>query len=341
MHGFLPVTRGDLLSVIVIGRNESANLPRCFASIREMRPVPGLATEVIYVDGGSDDDSMSVVRSLGMVRILGGEKPRRAAENRNIGMREARGAYIQFLDGDMTLDPEWCVEAYAYLLHHPGAAAVCGNLLEARESVIHQAQELDWGAREGDIRHCGGAAFWRTEVLAKLGGFPEQVRYGEEPYLCWRVRNELHLTIHQMNRTMATHDLGHDSFGDYWRRCTRTGRAYAEIADRFARTDAPLWLRESRMNVLWAIAIVGCFALPALVCRWWAFTAWILLAGVIARKAWQVARHGKPPRIALVYAAHTYFSKIPLALGELLWAFDRLRARMVSSSRRGPRSPGT
>jgi glycosyltransferase involved in cell wall biosynthesis len=331
--------RRGRLSIVVIGYNEGTNLSQCFASIRSMRRVAGLDTEVIYVDGGSDDDSVSVAQDAGVPLVLGGEKRRRAAENRNLGMQAASGEYVQFLDGDMTLDPEWCVAAHAFMTKSPGVAAVCGNLHEVRENVFYRAMELDWGVREGAIRHCGGAALWRKEILEKLGGFPEDVRYGEEPYLCWRVRNELHLVIYQLNRPMVTHDLGHTSFGDYWRRCVRTGRAYAEIADHFARTKDPLWLHEALMNVFWAAALVIAIALPCFFRSWWAAATWVLIACLVLRKMWQALRQGMPARTSLVYAVHTYLSKIPLATGEVLWALHRIRTCLISRFKKNTESP--
>jgi cellulose synthase/poly-beta-1,6-N-acetylglucosamine synthase-like glycosyltransferase len=269
---------------------------------------------------------------------LGGEKRRRAAENRNLGIQAASGEYVQFLDGDMTIDSDWCEAARAFLEQSPQVAAVCGNLHEVRESVLYRAMELDWGIREGTIRHCGGAALWRKEILEKLGGFPEDVRYGEEPYLCWRVRNELHLSLYQLNRPMVTHDLGHASFGDYWRRCVRTGRAYAEIADRFARTEDPLWRHEAFMNVLWAAALIIAIALPAFLRSWWGVAAWVLVACLVLRKMWQVMRQGMRARISFVYAVHTYLSKLPLATGEVLWELGRIRTCFNSRFRKNKAS---
>mgnify|MGYP005841872839 CR=1 FL=1 len=307
------------LSVIVIGYNEGANLPACFASIRGMRPVPGYDVEVIYVDGGSEDDSIDIARQAGLDQVLGGEKRRRAAENRNLGLQAARGEYIQFLDGDMTLAPDWCAAAAAFLDANSGVAAVCGNIRELRDSVFFRAMEIDWGIREGVIRHCGGAALWRADILRRLGGFPEQVQYGEEPYLCWRVRNELELSIVQLNRPMVTHDLGHTSFRDYWRRCVRAGKTYAEIAALLKDTSDPLWLRETRQHLAWCLgfclAVVWIFLIPVYA----GAALFVILSLLVIRKSVAILRQGHTLISAFVYSLHTYFAKIPMSVGIICW----------------------
>jgi len=314
--------RDDLISFVVIGYNEGATLGACIESIRNAEPVPGLSFEVIYVDGGSADDSIEKVRRVGVDQILGGEKRRRAAENRNLGAYAAQGKYIQFLDGDMTLASDWPKAAVDLLVERPEVAAVCGNLREAGDGVWLRALEIDWAPREGVIRHCGGAAMFRREPLIHFGGFPEDVKYGEEPLLCWRIRNELEMSIYQLNRTMANHDLGHTGFVDYWRRNVRVGRTYAEIAGRCVRSADRLWYRESIVNAGWAALIVAAAALLVVGPLWLELAILIGVFGIVGRKFFQARRRGYPAEVAAVYAVHTYLCKLPLAWGELRWLLD-------------------
>ncbi len=102
------------LSFIVIGYNEAATLPKCFESVRNAY-LSGISYELIYVDGGSRDDSILVAKTSGVDQVLGGDKRRRAAENRNVGLRSAQGRYVQFLDGDMVLDPDWSFIALNFI----------------------------------------------------------------------------------------------------------------------------------------------------------------------------------------------------------------------------------
>lgn len=319
-----PVT----ISFVIIGYNEADFLAGCLESVKSVQLPPDVTAEVLYVDGGSTDNSVAVAEAAGIDRILGGEKRRKASENRNIGFAHARGTYIQFLDGDMQVAPDWPAAALAHLEAHPDVAAVCGNIVEASTSALARAFDIDWAPREGPIRHCGGAALFRRDVLERMGGFPEEVAYGEEPLLCWRIRNELGLSIHQLNRRMVNHALGHRGIWDYWRRNVRVGATYAEIAYRCMGTKDPLWLREAVTNLLWAAVLFAAVGVLAVGPGWARFG--VLGAGIalLARKAWQVRAAGLG--VGLIYAVHTYVVKIPLAFGELRWA---LRARRPASDR--------
>ncbi len=311
------------VSFVVIGYNEAATLGACLRSVREAASRLGAPVEIIYVDAGSHDGSIGIAQDAGMDRILGGERRRRAAENRNLGFVHARGHYIQFVDGDMLLAADWPAAAAAFLEAHPETAAVCGNLREKTQGLLHQAMELDWLPRQGPIRHCGGAAMFRRDILERMGGFPEDVLYGEEPCLCWRIRNELHMNIYQIDRTMADHDLGFKGSGDYWRRNVRVGSTYAAIAARFATTSDPLWRREALANLAWAAILVFGGAALALGPGWLRLAVLAFALFVVARKTLQTRSRGNPLLLSLVYALHTYFVKLPLAEGEMRWIFQR------------------
>ncbi|HIJ65998.1 MAG TPA: glycosyltransferase family 2 protein [Candidatus Hydrogenedentes bacterium] len=311
------------VSFVVIGYNEATSLKACLGSIQGAEMPAGVSSELIYVDGGSKDDSIGIAEGCAVDLVLGGERRRKAAENRNLGLAAARGRYVQFIDSDMTLASDWPKAAMTFLDHHAEAAAVCGNLHEVGTGAFARALEIDWGPREGPIRHCGGAAMYRRETLVKLGGFPENVEYGEEPYLCWRVRNELQQTIHQLGRKMADHALGYRRFMDYWRRNLRMGATYAEIAARCCHSPERLWLKETAGNVAWMAAALICLAALIAGPVWLKLAAVLFAGGIVLRKCIQAGRRGYALPVAAAYAVHTYAAKVPLGLGTCLWLVRR------------------
>lgn len=318
------------LTFVVIGYNEAPMLRKCLESIHQA-DVNGVSHELIYVDGGSEDDSLNIARDVGVDRALGGECRRRAAENRNVGLSAARGAFIQFVDGDMILSPDWPKAALTWLREHEDFAAVCGNLEEANQGLLFKALQLEWVPREGVIRHCGGAAMYRRGTLTAIGGFPEDVVYGEEPYLCWRIRNEFGKKIYQINRRMADHDLGFTGWRDFWKRQVRCGATYAEIATRCYHSNDRLWFKESVMNAAWFLIILC--AVLALIIGPWILRAAIVVAAIalLTRKFVQTCRAGFPASVAMIYAVQTYYAKIPIAIGELKWLLSR-RSETTSRS---------
>ena len=98
---------GDLsgLDAVVIGRNEGARLVACLASLR------GAVRRVVYVDSGSTDRSVDAALAAGAdVVRLDMTAPFTAARARNAGLAELAKAapdFVQLIDGDCTLDPDW------------------------------------------------------------------------------------------------------------------------------------------------------------------------------------------------------------------------------------------
>lgn len=223
----------------------------------------------------------------------------------------------------MTLHPGWIPAGSALLHERDDVAVVWGQLEEARASRFYQALGLDWEFPEGPSRYCGGAALFRTEVLRKAGGFPEDVVYGEEPYLCWRLRNEWGLVIWHLHHPMAGHDLDYGGFGDYVRRNVRCGETFAEVAARCWRTNDPLWRSEVVNNLAWGALLLTALAALGLGNEILRLSALAVLAVIFGRKFFQYLLKGRRPDIALLYALHTYASKLMIAWGIVKW---RLRA---------------
>ncbi|HLF93834.1 MAG TPA: glycosyltransferase, partial [Planctomycetota bacterium] len=71
------------LSVVVPVRDEAANLPLLFEELREVLDALGRRAEIVFVDDGSSDGSVEVVRRL----AARGTRPRRPP-----GDRAPRGA---------------------------------------------------------------------------------------------------------------------------------------------------------------------------------------------------------------------------------------------------------
>lgn len=308
------------LSFVVIAFNEAASLRACLDAVMAARPT-GLCCEILFVDGGSTDGSVEIARAAGVDRVLGGETRRRAAENRNLGWRAAKGAFVQFVDGDMALDPQWPREALALMETHADVAVVFGELREVRDNAFYRALQIDWQYPEGDALYCGGAALFRRDALEKAGGFPEDVRHGEEPLLCWRLRNDHGCRVWHRHALMARHDLAYTGFPDYWRRNVRVGETYAEIAALLKNTSEPFWTRECAGILRWAGILLGGLLVILFAPRIISLATLLLAAALIIRKTLQTMRRGHTAGVGILYALHTYFSKLGGAWGILRHRF--------------------
>jgi glycosyltransferase involved in cell wall biosynthesis len=308
------------ISFVVIGYNEGLTLQGCLESIRSA-DLKNIAYEVIYIDGGSRDESIKIAETCGVDQLHGGDRHRKAAENRNLGAKFAKGNFIQFLDGDMKINREWVAKAFAFINENAIVASVCGYINESGNGFFKRVLEIDWFHSPGEVKYCGGAALWRREPFLKAGGFPEGVSYGEEPYLCWRIRNEMEMKIVLLNQQMVIHDLGFSGVRDYWRRNIRCGETYSEIASLCINSSDKLYLKETISNFSWGALALVCLTLLFIGHNWLRFLIVIGAALVLARKSIQTFQKNHDLCVSMVYAFHIYFSKLPLALGGLIWWF--------------------
>jgi glycosyltransferase involved in cell wall biosynthesis len=181
-----------LVSVIVPTRDRPAFLTDALASVRRAAEQLGPRgdVELIVVDNSSTDEHRCASRMAACrygarhIQLL---QPG-VSRARNLGLLNARGQYVVFLDDDDALLPEHLTTLVAAIDDHPSAAAVFGQLMMADEQ-LHPV----YGPMP-DPPYPTGHAFeyslntiiqWdamlsRREVLVALDGFDEAIDFGED-----------------------------------------------------------------------------------------------------------------------------------------------------------------
>ncbi|MEU2426182.1 glycosyltransferase family A protein [Streptomyces sp. NPDC007851] len=105
------------VSVIVPVYNTGKYVDECAPSLLE-QSLPADEYEVIYVDDGSTDDTLSRLEKIAAghpnVRVHTQPNSGWPGAPRNLGMRHARGEYIQFVDHDDKLGPEALERLYEH-----------------------------------------------------------------------------------------------------------------------------------------------------------------------------------------------------------------------------------
>jgi len=86
------------VSLCMIVKNEEKNLPRCLESVR------GMVDEIVVLDTGSDDDTVSICENFG-ARVFRVPWPGDFAAARNESLKKARGNWVLYLDADEAIDP--------------------------------------------------------------------------------------------------------------------------------------------------------------------------------------------------------------------------------------------
>ncbi|MDG4799937.1 glycosyltransferase [Micromonospora sp. WMMD980] len=172
------------VSVVVPNYNHAGSLPLTLpALLAQTHP----ATEIIFVDDRSTDDSVAVAESLG-VPVVHTPHNGGPALARNIGAARARGDVLLFVDSDVELPPDTVARAVRLLAADPRAGAICGILDEVplvRDSLVQECRCLQ--AHWWRISSLGDVSFLFTaicampaRVFAEIGPFHEGLRQTEE-----------------------------------------------------------------------------------------------------------------------------------------------------------------
>jgi GT2 family glycosyltransferase len=306
------------VGAVVIGRNEGARLIGCLTSLK------GQVARIVYVDSGSTDGSQDVARAIGaQVVEMAADVAFTAARARNAGlaalMAQNQITYVQFVDGDCEVQPDWIAKALDHLHARPNAAVVCGRRRERfpEASVWNWMIDAEWDTPIGQVRACGGDALMRTTALAGVDGFDARLIAGEEPELCVRLR-QAGWSIWRIDAEMTLHDAAMTKFSQWWQRNRRAGHAYAEGAAMHGAAHEHHKQSETRRAVLWGIV------LPTLTLVGLMWTPWALIGLLIwpAQILRLVARGMDPIR-----ATFLTFGKIPEAIGVAEYWIKRLLGR--------------
>ncbi len=313
------------VGVVAIGRNEGERLIRCLQSVVGR-------SEVVYVDSGSTDGSVAAARSLGAeVVALDMSIPFTAARARNAGFARLRELwpdveYVQFLDGDCEVAPEWLERATAELDRRPELGAICGRLRERHPeaSIYNRLCDIEWDIPLGEIKACGGNSFARVAAVTQVGGYDPGLIAAEDDEFCLRLRRA-GWKIFRLMDDMATHDAAMTRAGQWWKRAVRCGFAYANGAALHGRGPERHFVRETRRVVVWGFGVPTTAAALA-----WP-TSGVSLA-LLALYPLQLARtyRGLRKRVphrghALAYATSCVLAKFPQVIGLVKFYLGRMR----------------
>lgn len=306
------------IGAVVIGRNEGARLVDCLAALS------GQVGRVVYVDSGSTDGSVAAARAAGAAVVaLDPALPFTAARARNAGFdrlaEDGLPEWVQFIDGDCTLDDGWISAARSAFAADPQLGVACGRRRERHPeaSVYTRIIDAEWDTPIGDAKSCGGDAMMRSSAFAQVGGFTPTLIAGEEPDLCIRLRRA-GWRVRRLDAEMTQHDAAITRFGQWWQRARRAGHAYAEGVALHGRPPERHYVPQLRRCLAWAVVLpVATMALTLLVSPW---ALLLLLAYPL-----QILRLA--PRLGTPVAALSVAGKFAEAQGALDYALSRCAGR--------------
>jgi glycosyltransferase involved in cell wall biosynthesis len=279
----------DKVAVVAIGRNEGDRLVRALAALAAQNLSP-----IVYVDSNSTDTSVEEARKIGAHVIeLDMSVPFTAARARNAGWQAALEIapdteFIQFLDGDCELVDGWIDAALAAFAAEPDLAVACGRRRERFPDASRWNRMIDreWNSPIGEAIACGGDALMRRAAVEAVGGYREDLIAGEEPEMCFRMR-EKGWRIRRIDAEMTLHDADLTEFGQWWKRATRAGHAFAEGAFIHGKSPERFWVRQARRSLTWGALIPIVAILAALVITPWALLLLLIYPVQVLRLRFQ------------------------------------------------------
>jgi glycosyltransferase involved in cell wall biosynthesis len=168
-----------LVSIIIPTFNSESGIECCLKSIKE-QTYPNI--EIIIVDRHSCDRTVKIAEKFN-ARILIKNLERSAA--RNQGAKEAKGSFLFFIDSDMELTPnvvKECVEA----CRQRAADAVIILEEPKGRGLIYECRRIEKQLHAG-VKFFEAPRFFKTEVFKKVGGFDEELVFGEDSELYTRI----------------------------------------------------------------------------------------------------------------------------------------------------------
>ncbi len=175
------------ISVVIPTYNREKEVVRAIKSVQEQTVS---VREIIVIDDGSTDNTPSSVAKLGVryCRISHSGLP---AVARNVGMREAKGDYIAFLDSDDTWAPSK-LEHQLKVLRDTGAACCATNARRYHHNhlgsvilsnppqypIFADLAKTNWIVASSVVA--------QKSALEQAGGFPENAEYkAYEDWVLW------------------------------------------------------------------------------------------------------------------------------------------------------------
>ncbi len=183
------------VTFIVPVHNGEPWLAAALASIDAQRA--NRPTEIIVVDDGSRDESVSIAEAFARgrddVRVIRLEGFG-AASAINTGVRAAAFPIVCQIDQDVVLSAGW-LDAVLAELRDPAVAAAQGcYVVDRAASTFARVMALDLELRYHDMRTretghvCTGNAAYRAAALRRVGLFDERLGYGYDNDMSYRLR---------------------------------------------------------------------------------------------------------------------------------------------------------
>jgi len=217
-----------LISVVIPTYNEESSILRCLDSVfaQELEE----KYEVIVVDSSLDATPTLIMEKFPLVRLFHLPQKTLPGAARNIGVKEARGKIIAFVDGHCIADKLWLHNA-VLAMKESGSLVIGGPLRNANSNRFYSVADFILAYNEfaegmpsrfiSFMPTCN--LICTTEAFKDAGGFDENLRAGEDTMFCYelvkrgyKIYFDSRVLIERFNRsTWKSFIKHHRRFGHY------------------------------------------------------------------------------------------------------------------------------
>jgi glycosyltransferase involved in cell wall biosynthesis len=239
------VSATQLVSVVIPVLNRERFLREAIQSVLDQTYRP---FEVIVVDDGSTDDSVTIARSFPAVCVI--EQPHAGPSvARNRGIAASKGEFLAFLDADDLMPPDKLERQIGYLNEHPVVGCVLGRQQLLLEPGVEWPKwcgiSPELAQRRPDIAQLGEAPIMsmvvRASIFEQAGGFDPSYLHGADADWLLRARRYapvatldskvLYRRVHNGNLSNDVQALRRSTFRvlrDHMRRLRAEGRSWSQ-----------------------------------------------------------------------------------------------------------------
>jgi len=171
--------REKKISLVIPVRDEAGTIQELIDSIHQQSREPD---EVIFVDGGSHDGTIELLRNAcernRNFRLIEARKAL-PGQGRNIGVAQASYDWIAFTDAGNRLEPDWLEQLITVAELHPEAGIVCGNFEPVTDTFFTECAAVAYIDQKVQRENgpCRGpfiaSSLVRADVWHAAGGFPD------------------------------------------------------------------------------------------------------------------------------------------------------------------------
>ena len=241
------------VSVVVLTKNSIVTIQRCVDSLINQTVQP---REIIVVDGGSTDGTLELVKKY-PIRLIE-ESTSSIGHARNLGVKNAKGRIVFFLDSDCYCVSNW-IESMLPHFDRGEIVGVAGrivawepkSLLAKYQAVLMDAPKDH--APVGRAPNCNLAL--RKKAIVSAGGFDEGLDWSEDLDLLHRLTTTQAMVIRE-NKALVYHKLP-ETYSEFFKKRIRAaisgGQIFAKYGMEFG---VPRSLTYSALFLTYLISVI-------------------------------------------------------------------------------------